>query len=57
MKSWSKKKTVILRSPNSTRPWQHVLKAIYGYLILAINLRIKPKINGEAFNFGQVTKN
>ena len=48
MKSWSKNKTVILRSPNSTRPWQHVLEAIYGYLILAINLRIKPKINGEA---------
>ena len=56
MKSWSKNKTVILRSPNSTRPWQHVLEAIYGYLILAINLRIKPKINGEAFNFGPSNK-
>lgn len=56
MKSWSKNKSVILRSPNSTRPWQHVLEAIHGYLILAINLKINPKINGEAFNFGPSNK-
>ncbi len=27
VKSWSKKKTVLLRNPSSTRPWQHVLEA------------------------------
>ena len=26
MKAWSKNKKVYLRNPNSTRPWQHVLK-------------------------------
>ena len=37
VKSWSKKE-VVLRNPNSTRPWQHVLEALSGYLILSIKL-------------------
>ena len=52
MKSWSKKKKVILRNPYSTRPWQHVLEAVFGYLTLAVKLKKDPKIHGEAFNFG-----
>ena len=32
------KKNVIIRNPNSTRPWQHVLDPIYGYMKLALNL-------------------
>ena len=48
----SKNKSVIIRSPNSTRPWQHVLDIIYGYAKLAIKLNQNPKIHGEAFNFG-----
>ncbi len=51
-KSWSRNKSVIIRSPNSTRPWQHVLEVISGYLNLAINLKTKKNLNGEAFNFG-----
>jgi CDP-glucose 4,6-dehydratase len=43
---------VIIRSPNSTRPWQHVLEAVYGYILLAINLYKNKKLHGEAFNFG-----
>ena len=50
-KSWFKKKEIIIRNPKSTRPWQHVLDAIRGYLILAIKLR-DPGIHGQAFNFG-----
>ena len=42
----------MLRNPNSTRPWQHVLEAIGGYLNLAINLEKNPKLHGEVFNFG-----
>ena len=38
------KKKMIIRSPNSTRPWQHVLKPISGYLILARKLIIHQKI-------------
>ena len=52
-KSWSKKKLVSIRNPNSTRPWQHVLEALNGYLTLALKLTENPKkFHGEAFNFG-----
>ena len=37
VKSYSKKKNVIIRNPNSTRPWQHVLEVVYGYLTLDQN--------------------
>ena len=52
VKSWSKNKKVFIRNPKSTRPWQHVLEAIRGYLFLASNLYCNKKIHGEAFNFG-----
>ena len=52
IKSWSKKKKVILRNPQSTRPWQHVLEAIWGYLLLASCLKRNKKFHGESFNFG-----
>ena len=38
VKSWAKKKTLILRNPQSTRPWQHVLEPLSGYLELACKL-------------------
>ena len=56
VKAWSKNKKVIIRNPNSTRPWQHVLEAIMGYIILAANLKQNKNLNGEAFNFGPNTK-
>ena len=56
VKSWSKNKKVIIRNPKSTRPWQHVLEAIYGYLIFAINLKKNNKLHGEVFNFGPNNK-
>tara|TARA_B100001250_G_C19801162_1_gene791133 strand:- start:50 stop:1132 length:1083 start_codon:yes stop_codon:yes gene_type:complete len=56
MKSYSKKKTVIVRNPNSTRPWQNVLEVIYGYLTLASKLYKNKKLHGEAFNFGPSLK-
>ncbi len=52
IKSWVKNKSVVIRNPRSTRPWQHVLEVLSGYLILAIKLQKNSKINGEAFNFG-----
>jgi CDP-glucose 4,6-dehydratase len=49
----SKKKLLKIRYPNSTRPWQHVLEPIYGYMYLALNLhQNKKNTNGESFNFG-----
>jgi CDP-glucose 4,6-dehydratase len=41
-----------IRSPNATRPWQHVLEPISGYLMLAEKL-VDEGINyAEAWNFG-----
>jgi CDP-glucose 4,6-dehydratase len=52
IKSWSNNKVVDIRSPNSTRPWQHVLEPLSGYLVLAESLAISGKHHGEAYNFG-----
>lgn len=57
IKSWSKQKDVSLRNANSTRPWQHVIEAIRGYLILASNLSKKRFLHGHSFNFGPSNKN
>ena len=55
VKSWSKYKKVLIRNPKSTRPWQHVLEALRGYLILALQLYNDNKLHGEPFNFGPKT--
>lgn len=52
MKSWSKSEIVEIRSPEATRPWQHVLEPLSGYLALGQSLCEKDSINGESFNFG-----
>ena len=52
VRSWSVNEVVDIRSPDSTRPWQHVLEPLSGYLYLAQNLSRSPDNNGEAFNFG-----
>ena len=41
-----------LRNPQATRPWQHVLEPLGGYLALATELQQKPELHGEPFNFG-----
>ncbi|MAY82567.1 MAG: CDP-glucose 4,6-dehydratase [Flavobacteriales bacterium] len=51
-RAWSEKESVHIRSPHSTRPWQHVLEPLSGYLSLAQHLSEKPQLNGMAFNFG-----
>jgi CDP-glucose 4,6-dehydratase len=43
---------VNLRNPNATRPWQHVLEPLSGYLNLGAELYSSNKLNGESFNFG-----
>lgn len=49
------KASIKLRSPGATRPWQHVLEPISGYLMLAANLRISPKKFSGSWNFGPQT--
>ena len=41
-----------LRNPQATRPWQHVLEPLSGYLLLGARLRETPEQYGGAWNFG-----
>ncbi len=52
IKSIQKSANLKIRNPKSTRPWQHVLEPLNGYLTLAFKLQNNKKLNGESFNFG-----
>jgi len=53
MKAWDIEDKVAIRSPNATRPWQHVLEPLSGYLALGEMLyQNKENLNGYTFNFG-----
>lgn len=45
---------VTIRNPNATRPWQHVLDALNGYLCLAERLWIAPAFASKPWNFGPI---
>ena len=67
-RAWSEGREVEIRSPHATRPWQHVLEPLSGYLWLGAKLfaahrdAVKSgkgdgchegfRLDGEAFNFG-----
>lgn len=44
--------SIRLRNPHATRPWQHVLEPIGGYLLLASKLRESPSDYSGSWNFG-----
>jgi len=46
---------VRLRNPGATRPWQHVLEPLTGYMLLAARLYEEPKKWGGSWNFGPST--
>lgn len=52
VRAWATGRAVELRSPHATRPWQHVLEPLSGYLALAAALREQRELHGEPFNFG-----
>lgn len=52
IKAWQKDSSVEIRSPRSTRPWQHVLEPLSGYLALGARLLESDALHGESFNFG-----
>jgi CDP-glucose 4,6-dehydratase len=52
VRAWNEGSPVSIRSPHSTRPWQHVLEPLSGYLRVAELLTENSSLNGEAFNFG-----
>lgn len=41
-----------LRNPNSTRPWQHVLSACHGYLMIGAGFPKRPSLMSDAWNLG-----
>lgn len=49
-------KPVTLRNPLATRPWQHVLEPLYGYLILAQSLAHDAAF-ARPWNFGPIDRN
>lgn len=52
IKSLKEKKQIIVRNPDSIRPWQHVLEPIRGYLQLGAKLVNEPSLFSQAYNFG-----
>lgn len=52
VKAFSRNEVVEIRSPKATRPWQHVLEPLSGYLNLGQYLYEGKVKNGEPFNFG-----
>ena len=51
IRSIAEKSAFYITAPNSIRPWQHVMDAIYGYLILAKKLCTQEG-HDKAYNFG-----
>jgi len=57
IRAWTQKQPLTVRNPHSTRPWQHVLEPLSGYLWLGAGLLQKQSaLAGEAFNFGPDAK-
>jgi CDP-glucose 4,6-dehydratase len=52
LRSFEKSEPVVIRNPKATRPWQHVLEPLSGYLILAEKLYKNQKEYAEGWNFG-----
>jgi len=54
VRAWSGGQPLVIRNPQATRPWQHVLEPLAGYLTLAQKLWQYPELAG-AYNFGPHT--
>jgi len=52
MRATSRGEKVFIRNPNSTRPWQHVLEPLNGYLLLGQRLLEEKKEFATSWNFG-----
>lgn len=52
IRAWGEGRVVEIRSPAATRPWQHVLEPLSGYLTLARALAASEVHDGESYNFG-----
>lgn len=51
VRAWSTGQPLVVRNPRATRPWQHVLEPLAGYLRLAEYIFAQPQ-SAQDFNFG-----
>lgn len=56
VRSINEGRKIKLRRPNSTRPWQHVLEPLSGYLLLGKKLLEKPSQYNGSWNFGPTAR-
>jgi CDP-glucose 4,6-dehydratase len=56
IRAFNNKLPIQIRNANSTRPWQHVIEPLNGYLVLAEKLHLNPNKFSKAFNFGPDTE-
>lgn len=52
IRALQKSQSIVVRNPNSIRPWQYVLDALSGYLLLAQHQAEAPSDYASAWNFG-----
>ncbi len=52
MRAIASRGELVLRNPDATRPWQHVLDCLAGYLHLGSRLLDDPGVYEDAWNFG-----
>ena len=52
LRAFEQNQPVIIRNPHATRPWQHVLEPLSGYLTLAERLCTDGQAFAESWNFG-----
>lgn len=52
LRAFENSRPVVIRSPQATRPWQHVLEPLSGYLILAEKLWADGHEYAQGWNFG-----
>jgi CDP-glucose 4,6-dehydratase len=52
IRSLQRGEVIPVRNRHATRPWQHVLEPLSGYLVLAQRLYMDGQRQAEAFNFG-----
>lgn len=55
IRAYQTKSILNIRHPQATRPWQHVLEPLSGYLMLAEKMHQFPQNFNEAWNFGPAT--
>jgi CDP-glucose 4,6-dehydratase len=60
VKAWQEGRPVEIRAPRATRPWQHVLEPLSGYLTLGARMLATNTggntFHGESYNFGPMAE-